>query len=226
VYIAELSNGTTKVGKTGNPRERLSTHNEQAAPHGAEIVRLWLSVPHQNPADNERALVSFARKRCSGSVRQEYFLGLTFQTLVDVASALTWVSVDLGEIASRDVIEPPFGQVSVEDRDLVDIARERIAGLFGRRRDGTYTMTMANTTGDPQEFRTEVEAMARVRGCSVAEVLSMTRLQVMEEMLTSIVRTEALELKAYALRTGHLEVLETMGDLLDEADLRGRETKQ
>lgn len=122
--------------------------------------------------------------------------------------------------------EPPFGQVSVEDRDLVDIARERIAGLFGRRSDGTYTMTMANTTGDPQEFRTEVEAMARVRGCSVAEVLSMTRLQVMEEMLTSIVRTEALELKAYALRTGHLEVLETMGDLLDEADLRGRETKQ
>jgi hypothetical protein len=63
--------------------------------------------------------------------------------------------------------------------------------------------------------------MARVQGCSVADVLAMTRLQVIEEMLVSIVRAEALELKAYALRTGHLEILETMGDLLVEADLSG-----
>uniref|UniRef100_UPI003F497EF4 hypothetical protein n=1 Tax=Nonomuraea sp. CA-252377 TaxID=3240003 RepID=UPI003F497EF4 len=157
-------------------------------------------------------------------MRQEYFLGLTFQALVDVAAALMYAPVDTEEIAAREAFEPIFGPAAMEDTegaDLVDIARQRIAGLFGRRSDGTYMVSVADVAVDPEEFQTEIEAMARVQGCSVADVLAMTRLQVIEEMLVSIVRAEALELKAYALRTGHLEILETMGDLLVEADLSG-----
>lgn len=223
VYILQTGGGMTKIGRSSNPFERITTHARNAAPHGSVIVRLWLSIAHLDSAKVEKELIRQARQSSSGMVRNEYFTGLNFGALADTASRAPYRPIDLGVIADLESREiAPFGRVETPSEgtgDFVEGARACISGLLGRQTDGTYRLPVTFGGSSSDELETVFIAVARARGCSTAEVRDMTRLDLLREMVTSIVHTEVLELQAYAQRTGHWEVLETLGDALTQAQL-------
>lgn len=224
VYIVQMDNGVIKVGKTSNPSERIATHAKNAAPHGSTIIRLWLSVAHLDSAEVEKELIRQASHACSSVIRSEYFTGLDFGHLADAAAKSRYRPIDLATIAAmqREAAIPPFGPIEVSPEkgdDFVELARERIRALLGRRSNGTYQPPMSFGGGTPEEWRSVIAAVAQARGCTVAEVHDMTRLDLLHALVASVVRVEVLELQAHAQRTGHFEYLETMGDVLAHAEL-------
>ncbi|UYP17745.1 GIY-YIG nuclease family protein [Rhodococcus sp. Z13] len=84
LYIIEFSTGTMKVGRTNNPRGRIRTHWEHARKFGADITRLWLSVPHTGYRDNETSLL---RELGTPSAGTEYFTSKNFDDVVALAES-------------------------------------------------------------------------------------------------------------------------------------------
>lgn len=221
VYVVELSGGTTKLGRTANPFGRISRHAEQAAPYGAKILRLWVSIAHRNPVEVEQALIRHARENSVGAIRNEYFQGLDFSAVVEAANRMSFQAIDLGELAEAERARVPlFGRVGPPREDGPDVlaeAQAAVAALFGRGDDGTQSVPVALEGSGSKELHAVLSEIAQAKGCSLQDVLALTWVDVLEEMTTAIVRTEALRLKAYACKTGQTEILETLGDRLAQA---------
>lgn len=215
VYVIELSNGIIKVGKTANPIERISEHATAAAPYDFKIVRLWLSIAHRNPAEVEKLLVAYGRRSRSRRVREEYFKDLDFAKVVRFANGIDYQPIDPAEIAEMLRLEracSPFGAVSLaEEVDVLAVAQDHIARLFGRKPDGSYEAPIVFKAGSAEELRAVLGQLAKAKGRPIEGVLNMTWLDMLEGLVSQVVRNEALKLQAYALATGRTDVLKTVG---------------
>lgn len=220
VYVIELSNGIIKVGKTANPFKRIKKHAADAAPYGFKVVKLWLSIAHRNPAEVEKLLIGYGQQSGSARVREEYFLDLDFGETVRFANSVAYQPIDLAEIAEAIRLErerSAFKGVSLaEDVDLFAVAQNRIAHLFGRKPDGSYDAPIVFKAVSSEKLRAVLGQIAEVKGCPIEDVLDMTWLDMLEGLVTQVVRNEAMKLQAYALASGHMGILETTGDSLAE----------
>lgn len=226
VYVIEFGNGTIKVGRTANPFSRISKHAESLLPSGHQIVKAWVSIAHRNPAATEKLLIAFGRANCSGVVRDEYFHGLRFADVVAHALRMDYKPIDPDEIAElvREERERAraFGHILgvTDDRPrLFEAAQAAIAAAFGRKPDGTHRVPVAFGAASPEQLRAVLEEVALAKGCPVDDVLGMTWLEILSELMCAVVRVEALQLKAHALNSGHLEILETAEDMLTQAEI-------
>lgn len=89
VYVVAFDSDLVKVGRSRNPKRRLSEHEKGAAVHGASITNSWVSPPHVNYGDNEALLIDFCAARTT-ALGVEYFRGVDFDEVAQFAASLTF----------------------------------------------------------------------------------------------------------------------------------------
>lgn len=87
LYVVEFGRYGVKVGITANPKSRLAQHARDGRNFGRPATRGWLSPPHAEAKDNERALIAFCNKRTRAVRSREYFT-TPFQRVHEYASTL------------------------------------------------------------------------------------------------------------------------------------------
>lgn len=89
LYVLEIVGRGVKVGITANPKQRLAAHRRDAKAYGRSTGRSWVSEPHINASENERALM-----RMAGPKQKREYLPLDFDVVVSSAHAQTRTQLD------------------------------------------------------------------------------------------------------------------------------------
>lgn len=63
VYVVRLGEDLVKVGKTTRPRARIADYVGKAQLTGRRVTRAWVSSPHLNYNENEKALINFGDRK-------------------------------------------------------------------------------------------------------------------------------------------------------------------
>ena len=98
VYIAQLSDGTTKIGFSENVRQRIREHAANGRMFGLGLVAVWVSPVHASAKENEHLLLGYARRTGRAGMRPEYFTAVDFGEAVAFAQRLKFEPVDVERI--------------------------------------------------------------------------------------------------------------------------------
>ncbi len=122
LYVVEYSSSLIKVGRTVDPRTRLSVHRQLGEAFSVTIARTWLSPVHESFTKTEKVLIGLAAAQCSASPLAEYFHGVDFDLLVEQANAIPFDVLDLDahiaavKTARMPVLPPPpIPLIDIED---------------------------------------------------------------------------------------------------------------
>lgn len=120
VYVLAFSNGTIKVGRTKNARQRLSAHKSDARKFGTAVTDQWFSPLHAEWIENETALMKIATELGGVAQGTEYFNGADFAAVVEIARALPFTSANPETVpAVKEEDAPPrFAGLSVTAEKL------------------------------------------------------------------------------------------------------------
>lgn len=194
VYIVEFENGTTKVGRTADPRKRLAAHRHDGLKLGINIARWWVSDIHRRYADTESSLIRFARDEGSIQHANEYFYELDFSKCVEFVETMK-LHPSIEEERDEDRAEQARGQARIQnflesvapkDRPTVRLAPDGPAVILSAFFDPDMTISPASESDDwndvdelEQRFATLVEEeygipVEDVLGWSYFEMLSHT----------------------------------------------------
>lgn len=91
-------------------------------------------------------------------------------------------------------------------------AHESIARLFGRRSDGSYQMP--DELGSADDLWPLIRRVAVVSGVEVEEVLDMDWIKILEDLLLSVVRTEAMEFRLHVAMNGITRPERSLAELM------------
>lgn len=235
VYVIEMSNGITKVGRTANPSKRMEQHLRQAGPFELKIARLWLSIAHRDPVQTEKLLLGYGRQHAASQVLDEYFKGLSFKATVRYASEVPFTPIDEDEIAETTKREQrpslffrphelaAAAKLDSTPPDFADWARTLIGRLFGREADGSYpraatmlTSGVSNASEAEDLWNTLLE-LADLRGCCLECILQKTPIDTLAGMISELVKTEALLLEQHARKHGHAHLLRSNEEIIRQA---------
>lgn len=222
IYVLEFSNGTIKVGRTKNPRGRFATHKRSSNTFGIGLDRWWFSRLHNQWQENEEKLIGLARQLGTAhGDSSEYFAGIDFYTLVQKAEHLQFPHVDVvaekareeeirelyvrhGGFRMHGLPEPALSQGKQAD-NYSEAIHKAVALLLGRQEDGRYQVPSLNPDEIPSLEL--IKDLAEITGRSLVEVASMNFIDLLEYIITTVVRTEAMELKTYAIQNSHDDLL-------------------
>lgn len=104
VYVVLFASGVVKVGRSGNPKRRLSRYTRDGLIHSNPVADSWVSPPHGDSWANEARLIRFCEERGSlaaGGKRGEYFVGVEFESVCTFAATLSFHRVDVERAASE-----------------------------------------------------------------------------------------------------------------------------
>jgi hypothetical protein len=232
--VVEFDSGLIKVGRTDHPRQRIRNHLGNATLHGNRVTAVWLSPAHEGFAKNEALMIEFGQREGTATRRNEYFEGLTMAQIVAYARTLDFsppdeAKIDRARTENKDshvwgMGISPCGRAGCaahllppdNTKDFDEIALAAVGALFGRREDGAYDMPLTFASESSSDLRAVLESVARAKDVPIEDILNATWLKMFEDHLHEIVRMEALKLQRYALETGHMEILETPGDRLQQ----------
>ncbi len=85
-YAILFENGMVKVGSTTKPEQRFGTLEAHAAAFGTVISLWWISHAHADYVGTEQAVLGSARELGGRRRGREYFEGLDFHALVEIAN--------------------------------------------------------------------------------------------------------------------------------------------
>ncbi len=132
LYVLQFSNGLIKIGRSANPRSRITTHITTAFAFGAELINAWVSEMHSGYGDSESRLLASIRAEAMGTqVALEYFDGADFSHVV----ALAKVAITDGDAKLRFRLNGTL--VAVDSGRLTNMSRQIAEGLVAQsgRRD-------------------------------------------------------------------------------------------
>lgn len=221
VYVIEFDNHTIKVGKTGNPRRRIEGHQSRALPMGRSINRVWVSKSHSNYAANERALIKFGTENAHSMIRAEYFVGLPYAKVWRFAKSLTFEAVDLASIEERDKVRRERWSHWFTPADFnedwvrvpsayVDAAERWLAPICGISPNPKFPRTLPEQIeqGDPDELMDVAERLADLRGVDVDEILEMSWVDVIEDLMLNMVRSEIARIHIFAYENDRMDIVQ------------------
>lgn len=110
IYVIEFSNGTIKVGNTTDPASRLGSHASTASAFNITADRVWISSPHATYIRSENRLIEATAHIAGGRRRREYFSGVSFETVRDLAQSIASTTV-------RDLARAGWECAEAGDRD-------------------------------------------------------------------------------------------------------------
>jgi hypothetical protein len=99
IYVIEFGSGTVKVGKTANPKNRLSQHEGAARMMGTEVISSWFSSRHRGWSENEDHLISFCLKRYGDPVVGRETFRAPASEVIRFAQSLPCSPMPIDEVA-------------------------------------------------------------------------------------------------------------------------------
>lgn len=221
IYVIEFDNRTIKVGKTGNPRRRIEGHQSRALPMGRSINRVWLSTSHSNYAANERALIRFGTENSQSMIRAEYFVGLAYAKARHFAKSLTFETLDGAAIEERDKAHRERWSHWLKPADFnedwvrvpsayVDAAERWLAPICGISPNPSRPRTLPEQIeqGDPDDLMDTAERLAELRGVDVDEILEMSWLDLIEDLMLNMVRSEVAQIRIFAYENDRMDIVQ------------------
>lgn len=100
-YVIAFSNGTVKVGFTTNPPNRFSQHKSTVEGFGITITDWWVSDDAPGYLDLEKHLLRCAQSLNGTQSRREYFQGISFDALCEMAEAANADMLPVDEVDPR-----------------------------------------------------------------------------------------------------------------------------
>lgn len=88
VYVIAFHNGTVKVGSTVNPSQRVRFHQTSAAQFAITTLDVWVSPEIDRYLLAEKRLIAAASRMSTDSALREWFWGVDFHALVEIANAV------------------------------------------------------------------------------------------------------------------------------------------
>jgi hypothetical protein len=223
IYIIEFDNQTIKVGKASNPQARVRAHQSNAQPMGRSINRVWVSKVHGNYSANERALIAFGSRASRETIRAEYFVGLPFAQVLRFAKSLQYEVLDAAAVEARDkaihdrwapAIRAGLDRVSQDmvsvPQAYVDAAERWLSPIFGISPNPHQPRTIPEcfAAGDPDEMRSCAERLAEIKNVPVEEILDMSIVDVLADLLHSMVETEISRMKIFAYENDRFDMVQ------------------
>ncbi|MEU4410734.1 hypothetical protein AB0F88_40040 [Streptosporangium sp. NPDC023963] len=234
VYIVEFSDGWIKVGHALDARRRLASYPKEAHLRNARVSRAYISKPHKDRWSNEAKMIDFCARNARPTGR-EYFQGISYERVLRFTEGLPQELATFEEIAENErkaeAFVEGFQRVAWESSRPKDGAVNQwhgnasryIAELFGRRPDGSYNYGVRSAEtdpGTPEAANALWDALCEVadaKGCCLECVLAMSPIDMIEDLLITMVQTEALRLRNHAREHGHSGPNEPMGDAIKRA---------
>lgn len=130
IYVLAFDNGTVKVGRTQDVRQRLGAHRSGARKFGLTIAREWVSPCHAEWRQNEDGLKALAVTLGGIPLSAEYFKDVDFDALAARALELPYTArPDRGTCRVYIPTELPDSQpLSLRERAIWNAAlRMRVA---------------------------------------------------------------------------------------------------
>jgi hypothetical protein len=131
IYVIAFSNwdNTVKVGSTADPRGRFNSHRASGEPFGIDISDWWFSPAHLQCGTTEQTLVRLVEKLGGRKIRNEYFTGVSFQRVVELAK-----SMDIREVTAREAHEVALqARRDSRRREVQHFTEEQISAQVGLR---------------------------------------------------------------------------------------------
>lgn len=209
-YVIEFDGGLVKVGMTQDPQIRIASHVSHAGIFGVRPLRGWLSPLHEDPARTEGELIAVATGLGGKPTGREYFRGADFTKIVASAATFTYPPVDFEAAEQRgqefrDALVRTFGGKSSPET--------LIAEVFGRIGDA-YALPDLSGEAIPHDL---IRLVAESLGASVAEVLEMDYVGIVEATNLARVKSEALKLRLHAASNGRADLLRPLREVRNDA---------
>lgn len=106
VYAISFDNGTVKVGSTINPNQRIRFHQTTAIQFDITVLDLWLSPELDDYLKAERRLLAAATRLSGRGLLREWFRGLDFRTLVEIAPIVISYEADFLAPSASTAADP------------------------------------------------------------------------------------------------------------------------
>lgn len=177
---------------------------------GRSIVRVWVSPVHANYSANERALIEFGHAASSSAIRVEYFIGLSFERVRKFATTLQYEALDIAAMEAREqAAREPWLRASMARRALdmvsvprayVDAAERWLSPTFGISPNPKCPRGVPDSfaDGDPDEMYECAQRLADIKGLPLDEILDMSVIDLLGDLLHSMVDTEIAHMKIFA----------------------------
>ena len=104
LYAVQFSSNTVKVGRSGQPKDRIAAHARAAEAHAEKITSAWTSRPHMHCDQTERQLIKFCHghgEAVRPRSRGEYFRGVPFATIQQFAELLVEQAIESALLDQR-----------------------------------------------------------------------------------------------------------------------------
>ncbi len=136
VYVAALSNGTVKVGRSQDAGRRLREHKINARTLGLDVTDSWISPLHLEWLPNEDALKKIATDLGGVPESREVFSNVEFGALAAMASELTFSPPDATAGPDRAAKHAPLPPVPALhgpriDQEQMEILRAIARFIYG-----------------------------------------------------------------------------------------------
>ena len=145
VYVAALSNGTVKVGRSQDAVKRLAGHKTNARTLGLTVADSWTSPLHLEWLSNEDALKKIAADLGGVPEGREAFSGIEFAAVVEKARDLTFTDPEPKQQPDRRLIH---GRLTPRERAVALAAvevgmSEALAALLNESTQGLPVTVVA-----------------------------------------------------------------------------------
>lgn len=169
IYVIAFSNSetTVKVGLTSDPRSRFAQHRAAGEPFGVDIADWWLSPAHLDYAGSERSLIRAVEGLGARKLRNEYFTGVTFGQVVELAESLGITEAAPGEsdlVASlqRADSQRRQSQHDEEQRLNAQVGMRHTAERYGMTGDQVAGVVASQPDGEVAQFYNNMVEAARL----------------------------------------------------------------
>ena len=88
LYVCQFSNGLIKVGRSIEPESRIASHADRVAVAGIELITHRRFMCSDGVVRRESALISRCRELASESFKSEWFQGLQFDDVCNLAERI------------------------------------------------------------------------------------------------------------------------------------------
>jgi hypothetical protein len=139
LYAVAFDNGVVKVGRTLNPRGRLTNHRSGGRVFGAELTDWWVSPRHDCWEANEGTLIELAHQL--GGIPTggaEYFTGIDYDQLVEKAQALNFSAPAAVTVSKKDAARRAARMADWLADAIDDYRQDVLDGVLTRKEAAGY----------------------------------------------------------------------------------------
>ena len=139
IYVIEFSNDIIKIGQAVDLGDRLGDHVSDASAFDLTAERVWCSDERRFYDMAERMLIAETAKIATGRRRKEYFTGVTFEQVRDLADTIVRRETSRRMERAWRLLDEGQRSAAVEAMQDIGFDLETSMALINLYRGGNYS---------------------------------------------------------------------------------------